>query len=161
MFKRKTSSSKHLPKVQCPYCEFENEIGAEDCKQCYYQFSQSARMQPVSAMSTPNSEILDILLSDSEEEEYELMAVEAVLSIDDVVVDVDQYNILDSQDGEEPEEFSFFPASGPTLTETVESTPYVDEELNIEDAPTDVVHFEIQAVDPLEQVPEPVHSGRG
>jgi len=147
--------------VQCPYCEFENDIGAEECKQCYYQFSQSARMQPVSAMSTPNSEILDILLSDSEEEEYELMAVEAVLSIDDVVVDVDQYNILDSQDGEEPEEFSFFPASGPTLTETVESTPYVDEELNIEDAPTDVVHFEIQAVDPLEQVPEPVHSGRG
>ncbi|MEK9730967.1 MAG: hypothetical protein VW230_04325 [Candidatus Poseidoniales archaeon] len=162
MFKRKTSSSsKHLPGAQCPYCEFENDIGAEECKQCYYQFSQSARMQPVSAMSTPNSEILDILLSDSEEEEYELMAVEAVLSMDDVVVDVDQYSILESQDGDEPEEFSFFPASGPTLTETVESTPYVDEELSIDDAPTDVVHFEIEEVDPLEQVPEPVHSGRG
>jgi hypothetical protein len=163
MFKRKTSSSsKHLPGAKCPYCEFENDIGVEQCKQCYYQFSQSARMQPVSDMSTPNSEILDILLSDSEEEEeYELMAVEAVLSMDDVVVDVDQYSILESQDGDEPEEFSFFPASGPTLTETVESTPYVDEELSIDDAPTDVVHFEIDEVDPLEQVPEPVHSGRG
>jgi hypothetical protein len=118
-------------------------------------------MQPVSDMSTPNSEILDILLSDSEEEEYELMAVEAVLTMDDVVVDVDQYNILEAQDGDEPEEFSFFPASGPTLTETVASTPYVDEELTGDDLPPDVVQFEIENIDPLAQVPEPVHSGRG
>ena len=117
-------------------------------------------MQPVSNASTPNDEILDILLSDGFDEEDHDVAVEAVLTMDDMVVDVDQYAIVET-DEDEAEEFSFFPAEGPTLTETVESTPYVDEELTKEDLPSEVVQFEIDSLDPLEQVPEPVHSGRG
>lgn len=117
-------------------------------------------MQPVSNSSTPNDEILDILLSDGFDEEDQDVAVEAVLTMDDMVVDVDQYAIVEENENE-AEEFSFFPAQGPTLTETVESTPYVDEELTKEDLPTEVVQFEIDSFDPLEQVPEPVHSGRG
>jgi len=160
MFKRKASSSKHLPGIPCPYCEYENDIGVEECVQCYYQFSKSARLQPVSNSSTPNDEILDILLSDGFDEEDQDVAVEAVLTMDDMVVDVDQYAIVDA-DENEAEDFSFFPAQGPTLTETVESTPYVDEELTKEDFPSKVVEFELDSIDPLEQVPEPVHSGRG
>jgi hypothetical protein len=161
MFKRKaSSSSKHLPGIPCPYCEYENDIGAEECVQCYYHLSKSARMQPVSNASTPNDEILDILLSDGLDEEDHDVAVEAVLTMDDMVVDVDQYAIVDT-DEDEAEEFSFLPAQGPTLTETVESAPYVDEELTKDDLPSEVVQFEIDSLDPLEQVPEPVHSGRG
>ncbi len=160
MFKRKASSSKHLPGIPCPYCEYENDIGVEECVQCYYQFSKSARMQPVSNTSTPNDEILDILLSDGFDEEDHDVAVEAVLTMDDMIVDVDQYAIVEA-DENEVEEFSFFPAQGPTLTETVESTPYIDEELTKEDFPSKIVQFELDSIDPLEQVPEPVHSGRG
>jgi len=161
MFKRKaSSSSKHLPGIPCPYCEYENDIGAEECVQCYYHLSKSARMQPVSNPTTPNNEILDILLSDGLDEEEHDVAVEAVLTMDDMVVDVDQYAIVDT-DEDQAEEFSFLPAQGPTLTETVESAPYVDEELTKDDLPSEVVQFEIDSLDPLEQVPEPVHSGRG
>ena len=117
-------------------------------------------MQPVSNPTTPNNEILDILLSDGLDEEDHDVAVEAVLTMDDMVVDVDQYAIVDT-DEDQAEEFSFLPAQGPTLTETVESAPYVDEELTKDDLPSEVVQFEIDSLDPLEQVPEPVHSGRG
>ena len=161
MFRRKESASKKLPGLPCPYCEFENDLAASECKQCYYQLNVSARMQPVSEVTTPDNEILDILLSNELDlEEDAAPTVEAVLSIDDVVVDVDQYSIVEHDD-ETTEDFTFLPAQGPTLTETIESTPPVEANLSEKDAPTKPVEFKLDVVDPLGEVPEPIHTGRG
>lgn len=151
--------------VECPYCGVNNPLGAEQCVQCYYSLNKSARDQPMAEPSSSNDEIMSLLLGDNEEEEDVGPVVEAVLSLEDVTVEVDQYATTEpehDEDGEPvPESFEFIGSQGPTLSSTVTSQEPPEEELTLADAPKTYVEFDLGKVDPLAEVAEPVHTGRG
>ena len=89
----------------------------------------------------------------TEEDEF---AVEAVLDLEDVTIEVEQYN-----DPLESEGFSFLDSEGPTLSETVEFEKQDDVELTTADAPVLEDRFEVPDSNPLDEVAEPVHTGQG
>ena len=164
MFGRK-KKEKEADGHPCPYCEYLNEEGAETCAQCYYSLNKSAREQPMAEPTATGEEIMSLLLGDNEALEDEVEVVEAVLSLDDVTVDVDQYELPTTEineDGEEiPESFQYIEGDGPTLSETVSSEEEEEVELQASDAPTASVMFEIEKTDPFAEVAEPVHTGKG
>ena len=114
MFGRRKKDSSDMQSA-CPYCGTPNEIGTKECKLCYYDLTASAREQPLATPSTAESDIMNTLLDDNptfdDSEDY---AVEAVLSLDDVTVEIDQF---ETQGADEGEEFAFISSSGPTLSE--------------------------------------------
>jgi len=121
-------------------------------------------------MATPTTsgdEIMSLLLADIEEEEEDApVVVEAVLSLDDVTVEVDQYAPTDSQtdeDGEPvPDSFEFIGSEGPTLSSTVTAQEeQEDVKLTSEDAPKEYIAFDLGNANPLDEVTEPVHTGKG
>ena len=164
MFGRK-KKEKEADGHPCPYCEYLNEEGAETCAQCYYSLNKSAREQPMAEPTATGEEIMSLLLGDNEALEDEVEVVEAVLSLDDVTVDVDQYELPTTEineDGEEiPESFQYIEGDGPTLSETVSSEEEEEVELQPSDAPTASVMFEIEKTDPFAEVAEHVHTGKG
>lgn len=152
--------------ISCPYCEYNNPLGSETCEQCYYDLNKSARDQPMAEPTTSGDEIMSLLLGDNEDVEEAPEVVEAVLSLDDVTVDVDQYSLSAPEQNEEgediPESFEFIGSQGPTLSKTVLAEEEEEEvELTVEDAPKEYIAFELGDVDPLEEVAEPVHTGKG
>ena len=151
--------------VKCPYCEYNNPLGADTCEQCYYSLNKSAREQPMAEPSTTGEEIMSLLLGENEEEEDVGPVVEAVLALDDVTVEVDQYaaTAVTQDDGGEsvPETFEFIGSEGPTLSSTVESSEPEEVELTMADAPKTYVEFDLGNVNPIEEVAEPVHTGKG
>lgn len=164
MFGRKKKDSDTVG-VVCPYCEHNNPLGAETCEQCYYSLNKSAREQPMAEPTTSGEEIMSLLLGENEEEEDIGPVVEAVLAMDDVTVEVDQYALsapAEDEDGEPvPEAFEFIGSEGPTLSSTVETSEAEEVELTAEDAPKEYVEFDLGSVDPMTEVAEPVHTGRG
>jgi hypothetical protein len=164
MFSRKKKSDDDVG-IVCPYCGVNNPLGSEQCQQCYYSLNVSAREQPMAAPSSTADEIMGLLLGENEEEEDEGPVVEAVLSMDDIMVEVDQYAIANTEhddDGEPvPDSFDFIGSEGPTLSSTVESSEPDEVELTAADAPKKYIEFELTSVDPLDEVAEPVHTGRG
>jgi len=155
-WRKKDTSDAH--KV-CPYCGTHNEIEAEECKLCYYDLTASAREQPMATPSTTESDIMTTLLDeDIDDEEGEDYAVEAVLSLDDVTVQIDQF---ESQDEGENDEFAFIASSGPTLSEVQDYTKPEEVSLSPDDAPRQQVEFVLPNANPLDEVAEPVHTGQG
>lgn len=157
---------KEVVGTPCPFCEHLNDLGVKQCVQCYYEFAKAARDQPMAPSTTPDNEIMALLLGENEEAEDEGPAVEAVLSMDDVTVDVDQYAVTGGADEEATPAvatFDYIESVSPTLAATVpaadaEPTP---NELRPEDAPKKAVAFEVPDIDPLAEVAEPVHTGQG
>ena len=142
----------------CPYCEYVNPEGAETCAQCYYVLAASAREQPMATPTTSGADLMSTLLSDEMEDAGEEgYAIEAVLQMEDEFVDVEQYEIV----SQEEDTFQYIEGSRPTVSETVGYQKPEEVELSTSDAPTNPVHFEIEDIDPLEEVPEPVHTGMG
>jgi hypothetical protein len=115
--------------------------------------------------TTSGSEIMSLLLGDNEHDEEILEVVEAVLTMDDMTVDIDQYEIhdpLQNEDGEHvPESFEFIGSQGPTLSQTVMAQAEEEVELTSADAPKEYIEFELASVNPLDEVAEPVHTGKG
>ena len=163
MFGRK-KKAKATVGALCPYCGHDNALGAEKCEQCYYALDKSAREQPTAKPSASNEEIMSLLLGENEEEDAPKV-VEAVLSMDDVTVEVGQYNLPPVEHDEKgepvPESFDFIGSQGPTLSSTVTSKETEEVELTADDAPEEYVDFDLGSVDPLAEVKEPVHTGRG
>lgn len=168
MFGRR-KKDKEVVGTPCPFCGFVNELGAQQCTQCYYEFDRAARDQPTAPPTTSNNDIMAMLLGDNEEDDEEAVMVEAVLALDDVTVEVDQYAaVAPSATGEENEDvatFDYIESATPALTTTVVSRPEdendVESELTSNDAPKASVEFEVPDVDPLKEVSEPVHTGQG
>ena len=107
--------------------------------------------------SSTDSEIMSTLLSEGFDEFEEEDAVEAVLTLDDVTVEVDQFDISD----EENSDFQFIDSSGPTLSETKDYQAPQEVELKKSDAPKNDIEFIVPESNPLEEVAEPVHTGQG
>ena len=151
--KKDASSEENL----CPYCNSPNPPGAEQCSLCYYELKRSARDQPMAPPSSTDSEIMSTLLSEGFDEFEEEDAVEAVLTLDDVTVEVDQFELS----SDEEEDFQFIDSSGPTLSETKDYQTPQEVQLEKSDAPTKDVDFVVPDSNPLEEVAEPVHTGQG
>jgi hypothetical protein len=158
MFGRRNKSGSDADNT-CPYCEFSNQTNAESCSQCYYVFAASARDQPTAAPSTSGDELMSLLLSDDlevpDEDEY---VVEAVLTLEDAAVEISQYETVNKDDS-----FEFIDGGGvgPTLAQTVDYVKPEEVQLQVSDAPATPTYFELDEYDPLQDVPEPVHSGLG
>ena len=156
MFRRRKGGNTEEGNV-CPYCKFVNEDAVESCAQCYYSMNLAARDQPMATPSTSGSDLLDTLMGDTELEEEE-MTVEAVLSLEDVSVEVDPYEEVKQED---KDEFQFISGSSPTLSKTVEFETPDEVELDVSDAPANPVVFDMGDADPLGVPMEPVPIGLG
>jgi len=139
----------------CPFCGTQNEVGAATCVQCYYDLNKPARDQHLEVATDVQNDLLSTLMDDDDVEEEEF-AVEAVLDLEDVMIEVDQYD-----DAMSSEEFSFIDSEGPTMSETVEFEGRDEVELTTEDAPEIEERFELPDANPLDEVEEPVHTGQG
>ena len=139
----------------CPFCGAQNEAGAATCVQCYYDLNKPARDQHLEVASDVQNDLLSTLMNDDDVEEEEF-AVEAVLDLEDVMIEVDQYD-----DSVSSEEFSFIDSEGPTMSETVEFEGRDEVELTTDDAPEIEERFELPDANPLDEVEEPVHTGQG
>ena len=158
MFGRRKKDSSAVQNA-CPYCGTPNEIGAKECKLCYYDLSVSAREQPMATPSSAEDDIMTTLLGeDASEAGDDDYAVEAVLSLDDVTIEIDQFDT--SEPGQEAE-FAFIASSGPTLSEVQDYTKPEEVELSPDDAPKKQVDFVVPNSNPLDEVAEPVHTGQG
>ena len=140
----------------CPFCGAQNEIDATTCVQCYYDLNKPARDQHLEVASDVQNDLLSTLMDNDDTDEEEEFAVEAVLDLEDVTIEVDQYDDSLSSEG-----FSFIDSEGPTLSETVEFETREEVELTTEDAPVIEERFELPDSDPLDEVEEPVHTGQG
>ena len=108
--KKNSSDDENL----CPYCNSPNPPKATQCSLCYYDLTLPARDQPMAEASSSDSDMMSILLSDDLEEFVEEDAVEAVLSLDEVTVEIDQFETSSIQE----QEFDYLESKGPTLSET-------------------------------------------
>ena len=140
----------------CPFCGAQNELDATTCVQCYYDLNKPARDQHLEVASDVQNDLLSTLMNSDDNEDEEEFAVEAVLDLEDVTIEVDQYDDPLSSDG-----FSFIDSEGPTLSETVEFETREEVELTTEDAPDIEERFELPDANPLDEVEEPVHTGQG
>ena len=158
MFGWRKKDSSDLQNI-CPYCNTPNEIGNKECKLCYYDLTVSARDQPMATPSSTESDIMTTLLGDDKlDEEEEDYAVEAVLSLDEVTIDIDQF---EANDPDEEGQFEFIASSGPTLSEVQDYSTPDEVELSPDDAPKQESNFIVPEANPLDEVAEPVHTGQG
>ena len=143
----------------CPYCNTPNSLDATECKLCYYDLKRSAREQPMASPDSTESDIMSTLmdnnLDDEQEDEY---AVEAVLSLDDITVEIDQFDVPSEE--QEPD-FDFIKSTGPTLSEVQDYEKPEEAELTKLDAPSSKIDFIVPKNNPLDEVEEPIHTGQG
>jgi len=156
MFRRKKQDS--ADGDHCPYCEFVNQKGVEQCAQCYYVMDKAARDQPMATPSSSGSELMATLMSEEAPDQEEDIAVEAVLSMGEVTVEIEQEQLPDEG---ENDSFGFIKAGNPTLSDTIEYESPATTELEVSDAPSAPVDFVIEAYDPMAEVNEPVPTGVG
>ena len=140
----------------CPFCNAQNDRDATTCVQCYYDLNKPARDQHLEVASDVKNDLLATLMDEDDGDEDDDVAVEAVLNLEDVTIEVDQYDEPLSSEG-----FSFIDSEGPTLSETVEFETPEEVELTTEDAPMIEERFELPDSNPLDEVAEPVHTGQG
>ena len=153
--KKDTSDEQNI----CPYCNTPNPLEAKQCKLCYYNLDRSARDQPMATPSATESDIMSTLLDqETDDEGEEDFAVEAVLSLEDVTVEIDQFEVEDSK---QDAGFDFISSSGPTLSEVQDYETPQEVELSKDDAPSKQIDFVVPVGNPLDEVAEPVHTGQG
>ena len=140
----------------CPFCNAQNDRDATTCVQCYYDLNKPARDQHLEVASDVKNDLLSTLMDEDDGDEDDDVAVEAVLNLEDVTIEVDQYDEPLSSEG-----FSFIDSEGPTLSETVVFETPEEVELTTEDAPMIEERFELPDSNPLDEVAEPVHTGQG
>ena len=100
----------------CPLCELENPADASSCSQCYFQLEKNNRQQDEAFSDAEENVLLDELLNGEIEVEEEEMTPVDVITMDEMTVEIDQYQVVDG-DGEEAKEFTFIKSTGPTFSE--------------------------------------------
>jgi len=158
MFRRK--SKNEAEDNICPYCEFVNAVNVNICSQCYYQLEKSARDQGEPISTEVSSDIFNELMSEEDDSWEEGKVLEVVLAVDEDALEVEQYEATDF-DSEESETFGFLPSKSPELTQTkVHKASDITEEDLGESTVKDVPRLEFSN-NPLSEVTEPVHIGKG
>ena len=135
----------------CPTCQHKNSDDAVLCSLCQYQLKKASFQQDSEIKEEIVSDLFDELLGDFEEEESEDIIdwSKTTFQIDDVTIDVQQY---DDDDG-------IVVSKNPSFALTVDSPEPIDEEeedyvLKPEDAPEFVTKFEIpeEEIEPVEEL---------
>mgnify|MGYP001346473491 CR=1 FL=1 len=159
MFRRKAAVD--IEGEVCPYCEFVNPTGSETCVQCYYELNKAPRDQGEQITLEVSNSIFDELMSDDDDDSWEdVEALDVVLALDQEPVDVDQYSVTDFE-SEEPEKVGFMESSSPELHNTVAHEPVEVTAEDIGDAIPGAEKLDFSKEDPFDQIPEPVHQGKG
>ena len=158
MFRRKSAAN--AEGEVCPYCEFVNKPNSSICAQCYYELNKSPRDQGEPVSVEVSNSIFDELMSDEDDSWEEGDALDVVLTLDQDPLEVEQYEVTNF-DSEEPEQVGFMESSSPELHETVS---YESIDVSAEDVGEeikDVPKLDFSKRDPFDEVPEPVHQGKG
>ena len=158
MFRRKSTAD--VEGEVCPYCEFVNKPGSATCAQCYYELNKAPRDQGEPLSAEVSNSIFDELMADDDDSWEEGEALDVVLTLDQDPLEVDQYEVTDF-DAEEPEKIGFMESSSPELHDTVDHEPV---EINADDVGEEIKNvpkLEFAKTDPFDEVPEPVHQGKG
>lgn len=160
MFRRRkdAAESKQNP---CPFCGFDNAVDAKSCSQCYFEFEKPMRNQGSMPSADEQNEVYNLLMAETEEfNQDDDYAIEAVLSLDEVNVDIDQFEPT-SFDTEAPEQFQFIASDGPTLNEVKEYQRTEEVSIESSDVRPNAQSIELQEFDPIASVPEPVPEQSG
>lgn len=158
MFRRKATVE--VQGEICPYCEFVNKVGETTCVQCYYELNKPPREQGESVSSEVSDSIFDELMSEEDDSWEDADALEVVLSLDQEPLEVKQYDATDFS-SEEPEKIGFMESSSPEMHETVSHEPM---EVKAEDVGKEIKNvpkLDFSKSDPFDEVPDPVHQGKG
>ena len=158
MFRRKSTAE--VEGEICPYCEFVNTPGSATCTQCYYELNKAPRDQGEPLSSEVSNSIFDELMADDDDSWEEGEALDVVLTLDQDPLEVDQYEVTDF-DAEEPEKIDFMDSSSPELHDTVNHEPVEVHADDVGEEIKNVPKLEFTKTDPFEEVPEPVHQGKG
>ena len=158
MFRRKatTESEGQI----CPFCEFVNTTGTTTCVQCYYEMNKAPRDQGEDISSDLSNSIFDELMSEEDDSYEESEALDVVLALDADPLENNQYEVTNF-DSEEPEQVGFIESSSPELNETVSHEPVEVSAEEIGEPIKDYEKIDFSNIDPLSEVPEPVHRGKG
>lgn len=158
MFRRKSTAE--VEGEICPYCEFVNTAGSSTCSQCYYELNKAPRDQGEPISTEVSNSIFDELMSDDDDSWEEGEALDVVLTLDQDPLEVEQYEATNF-DAEEPEKIGFMESSSPEMHDTVSHEPV---EISAEDVGEEIKNvpkLEFTKTDPFDEVPEPVHQGKG
>ena len=158
MFRRKSTAE--VEGEVCPYCEFVNKPGSTTCAQCYYDLKKAPRDQGEPLSSEVSNSIFDELMADDDDSWEEGEALDVVLTLDQDPLEVDQYEVTDF-DAEEPEKIGFMESSSPELHDTVDHEPVEIHADDVGEEIKNVPKLEFTKTDPFDEVPEPVHQGKG
>ncbi len=158
MFRRKSTAE--VEGEICPYCEFVNKVGASTCVQCYYELNKAPRDQGESVSAEVSNSIFDELMADNDDSWEEGDAVDVVLTLDQDPLEVEQYEATNFE-SEEPEKIGFMESSSPEMHDTVSHEPVEVSAEDVGEEIKDVPKLEFTKTDPFDEVPEPVHQGKG
>ena len=158
MFRRKSTAE--VEGEICPYCEFVNKPGSATCAQCYYELNKAPRDQGEPISTEVSDSIFDELMADDDDSWEEGDALDVVLTLDQDPLEVDQYEVTDF-DAEEPEKIGFMESSSPELHDTVDHEPVEIHAAEVGEEIKNVPKLEFTKTDPFDEVPEPVHQGKG
>ena len=158
MFRRKSTAQ--VEGEICPYCEFVNKPGSATCAQCYYELNKAPRDQGEPISTEVSDSIFDELMADDDDTWEEGDALEVVLTLDQDPLDVEQYEVTDF-DSEEPEKIGFMESSSPELHDTVNHEPVEVHADDVGEEIKNVPKLEFSKTDPFDEVPEPIHQGKG
>ena len=147
----------------CPFCDHLVPDGASTCPQCYYALDRSPRDQDERPDDKAQLELLTLLESEHSEVDEEAPLVEAVLSMDDITVEVPDYapSAPVGDDDEVVGEVEFLPTAGPTLNDTQAWNAPEEVELQASDVRPNAGSFVVPEHDPMDEVGEPVPLGLG
>ena len=160
MFRRRkdAAESKQNP---CPFCGFDNAVDAKSCSQCYFEFEKPMRDQGSMPSADEQNEVYNLLMAETEEfNQGDDYAIEAVLSLDEVNVDIDQFEPT-SFDDDAPEQFQFIASEGPTLNEVKEYQKMEEVTIESSDVRPNAQSVDLQEFDPIASVPEPIPEQSG
>ena len=158
MFRRKSTAE--VEGEICPYCEFVNTVGSVTCSQCYYELNKAPRDQGEPISSEVSNSIFDELMSDEDDSWEEGEALDVVLTLDQDPLEVEQYEATNFET-EEPEKIGFMESSSPEMHDTVSHEPVEVSAEDVGEEIKDVPKLEFTKTDPFDEVPEPVHQGKG
>ena len=99
-------------------------------------------------------------MSDDDDSWEEGEALDVVLTLDQDPLEVEQYEATNFE-AEEPEKIGFMESSSPEMHDTVSHNPVEVSAEDVGDEIKNVPKLEFAKTDPFDEVPEPVHQGKG
>ena len=146
----------------CPYCGHENEEHVVHCGLCYYELTKSSREQGEAVDKEMAGDIFAELTSDEDDSWNEGQSVEVQLNMNEVSVEVDQYEIVEIGEGD-VESIEYMDAdSAPESSQTIEHREVeIEKEILLDEKTKDYQRFDLGNHDFMGEVAEPVHMGRG